>query len=261
MHNKSNQENHLSISLIAAIVVFIAVAVAFMFSVGCSGNDRSENSDNDQKSRSAMHRPWRSLVTETELTATPGEINLGEDLKSVLKDDAIESDQLLAIRFVFDSEEYRDYMRHAEWNKYNEIDEIYKIFDEMYEEAENSGLEDQKSLLESYGAAISCRDNAYVEEMLIYADELYFRKICNKVSSQIGAEIEKRYLFFVKEDELRRIKPYYIAYLTKGEILDASVTELDLEDGWGVMMELAPEFIDWGTDVLDSDEISQLITD
>ena len=233
MYNKSNQENYLSISHIAAIIVFIAVAVTFMFVVGCSGNpsdsntdtasendpvsSETDNADTDNRDEdAAYHRSSAILQGDTDAATFLGELTLGDDLTYALNDEKIDNDQLFAIWFVFTSEEFEDYTQgHTAANQLERI---------------------------------------YWDEHERYAEELYLKDICDKVSKRIGADIDKRYLYFTIEGKFKYIGTFYVSYLTKGEIINICSMDWNL-DSWGFRMDIAPEFVDRDTSIIDEKEL------
>ena len=189
----------------------------------------------------------RLLDNETEATVRPEEIWIGDDLNRELQNPETDGARLMAIAFYFTSYECEQFVEDS--NK-----ELFlKLLHVPYD---------------------------YQPEML---EEKYIKNIRERIEEQLGIAIEKKIYYFYREAEEGEVDPYYIApeeadlfkdkdirdkvvthseiwyisYLTKDEVQQIRNAKI-YQDGDGFRMDLAPDFIGWGTELIDESLIHDL---
>lgn len=165
---------------------------------------------------------------------------IGDDLEYELHNPETEGSRLLAIAFYFtsyESERYVEEMSDDLFMRLLHVPSDYKpeMLEDKYYKSIREGLEKQ--------LGISIEKKKY-----------YFYKVANE------GEVDPYYIapdeadLFKGKDTKDKVvthsEIWYIAYLTKDEVLHIVDTKVFL-DGCGFRMDLAPDFMSWGTELID----------
>ncbi|MBR1758153.1 MAG: hypothetical protein IJ744_05415 [Lachnospiraceae bacterium] len=203
-----------------------------------------EESEETQDYSDALYRDSRLLENATEATVNPEEIMIGDDLDYELRNPETNGSKMLAIAFYFTSYESEEYLEGKSEDPFMKLLHV--------------PLDYQPEVME----------------------EKYYKNIRERLEKQLGITIEKKTFFFYRIANEDEVDPYdltsdeanlfkdmdtrdkvithseiwYIAYLTKDEVLQIIKSNIYL-NGDGFRMDLAPDFMGWGTELIDESQI------